>query len=65
MEDDFSAILERTSLGGNPIAKCLAEEFLNMRKDVQFKQKIQTEIYRKATKDLTAYGKVQNIGCIG
>ena len=63
MEDDFSAILERTSLGGNPkIAKCLAEEFLNMRKRCfNLSKKIQTEIYRKATKDLTAYGKVQSL----
>lgn len=63
MEDDFSAILERTSLGGNPeIAKCLAEEFLKMRERcANLNKKIQTKIYRKATKDLTAYGKVQSL----
>jgi len=62
-EDDFSAILERTSLGGNPeVAKCLAEEFLKMRERcANFSKKIQTDIYRKATKDLTAYGKVQSL----
>tara|TARA_Y100000589_G_C27185883_1_gene642648 strand:- start:270 stop:1076 length:807 start_codon:yes stop_codon:yes gene_type:complete len=63
LEDDFSAILERSSLGGNSsIAICLAEEFLEMRKRWADKsKKVQTEIYRKATKDLTAFGKVQSL----
>ena len=63
LEDDFSAILERTSLGGNSkIAIFLAEEFIEMRKRCANKNKqIQTDIYRKATKDLTAFGKVQSL----
>ena len=63
MEDDFSAILERTSIGCNPkIAIALAEEFLLMRKRNENKSKqIQTLIYRESTKDLTAYGKVQSL----
>lgn len=63
MEDDFSAILERTSIGCNPkIAIALAEEFLLMRKRLSDKNKqIQTLIYRESTKDLTAYGKVQSL----
>ena len=40
MEDDFSAILERTSIGCNPkIAIALAEEFLLMRKRLSDKNK--------------------------
>ena len=63
MEDDFSAILERTSIGCNSrIAIALAEEFLSMRKRHSEKSKqIQTLIYRESTKDLTAYGKVQSL----
>ena len=63
LEDDFSAILERTSLGSNSkIAICLAEEFLEMRRRCSnLNKEMQTEIYRKATKDLTAYGKVQSL----
>ena len=63
MEDDFSAILERTSIGCNPkIAIALADEFLLMRKRHEDKSKqIQTLIYRESTKDLTAYGKVQSL----
>tara|TARA_A100001011_G_scaffold377296_1_gene440771 strand:- start:6546 stop:7355 length:810 start_codon:yes stop_codon:yes gene_type:complete len=63
MEDDFSAILERTSIGCNSkIAIALAEEFISMRKRHEDKNKqIQTLIYRESTKDLTAYGKVQSL----
>ena len=58
-EDDFSNILERTSLSGNSlVAISLAEEFLAMR---ERNSKFQKEVYRPATKDLLAYGKVQSL----
>ena len=62
-EDDFSNILERTSLGSNSrIAIPLAEEYLAMRqrrKDI--KASYQLKIYREATKDLRSYGVVQSL----
>ena len=63
MEDDFSAILERTSIGCNPkIAIALGEEFILMReRNANINKQIQTSIYRESTKDLTAYGKVQSL----
>lgn len=61
LEDDFSNILERPSLGSNPrIATCLAEEYLAMRERLEgVSAAIQQEIYRNATKALCAYGVVQ------
>ena len=65
-EDDFSNILERTSLGSNSrIAIPLAEEYLAMRerrKDI--KASDQLKIYREATKDLRSYGVVQSLDVI-
>ena len=63
LEDDFSAILERTSLGSNKhIAVCIAEEFLSMReRKTALTKAAQQEIYRQATKDLRSYGVVQSL----
>ena len=59
-EDDFSNILERTSLGSNSrIAIPLAEEYLAMRqRRKDMKASNQLKIYREATKDLRSYGAV-------
>ena len=65
-EDDFSNILERTSLGSNSrIAIPLAEEYLAMRKRRKdMKASDQLKIYREATKDLRSYGVVQSLDVI-
>ena len=65
-EDDFSNILERTSLGSNPrIAIPLAEEYLAMRqRRKDMKASDQLKIYREATKDLRSYGVVQSFDVI-
>jgi len=65
-EDDFSNILERTSLGSNSrIAIPLAEEYLAMRKRRKdMKASNQLKIYREATKDLRSYGVVQSLDVI-
>ena len=65
-EDDFSNILERTSLGSNSrIAIPLAEEYLAMRqRRKDMKASNQLKIYREATKDLRSYGVVQSLDLI-
>ena len=65
-EDDFSNILERTSLGSNSrIAIPLAEEYLAMRqRRKDMKASDQLIIYREATKDLRSYGVVQSFDVI-
>ena len=65
-EDDFSNILERTSLGSNSrIAIPLAEEYLAMRqRRKDMKASNQLRIYREATKDLRSYGVVQSLDLI-
>lgn len=65
-EDDFSNILERTSLGSNSrIAIPLAEEYLSMRqRRKDMKASDQLKIYREATKDLRSYGVVQSLDVI-
>ncbi len=65
-EDDFSNILERTSIGSNSrIAIPLAEEYLAMRqRRKDMKASNQLKIYREATKDLRSYGVVQSLDLI-
>ncbi|TGH27846.1 MAG: hypothetical protein ERJ68_00435 [Aphanocapsa feldmannii 277cI] len=60
LEDDFSSILERPTLGSNPhVAVCIAEEYLAMRQRLQgLRAGIHTRIHRTAIKDLCAYGVV-------
>ena len=59
-EDEFQAIIERTSLSASPkISIFCAEEIISRKPNENISDKMKQYIYRKSSIDLTAYGKVQ------
>ena len=59
-EDEFQAIIERTSVSScSKLSILLAEEIIS-RKEKNQSEKIKQYIYRNSIIDLTAYGKVQS-----
>ena len=59
-EDEFQAIIERTSLSASPkISIFCAEEIISRKPNENISDKMKQFIYRKSSIDLTAYGKVQ------
>ena len=59
-EDEFQAIIERTSLSASPkISIFCAEEIISRKPNKNISDKMKQYIYRKSSIDLTAYGKVQ------
>ena len=60
-EDEFQAIIERTSVSScSKLSILLAEEIIFRKKLNTQTDKVKQEIYRNSIIDLTAYGKVQS-----
>ena len=61
-EDEFQAIIERTSLSASSkVSIFCAEEIISRKPNKNISEKMKQFIYRQSSIDLTAYGKVQAV----